>query len=117
MIVQNVSEDGKTTALTFTVGQSDLQLAVKLLETKKENIGFQKIVTDAKLVKISIVGLGMRSHPGVAQTMFDALANKGINIKVISTSEIKVSILIDEEYTELALRTLHSAYGLDRESD
>lgn len=117
MIVQNVSEDGKTTDLTFTVGQADLNLAVEVLETRKDEIGFQKIVTDAGLVKISIVGVGMRSHPGVAQTMFNALAKKGINIKVISTSEIKVSVLIDEEYTELALKALHSAYGLDRDTD
>ena len=117
MIVQNVSEDGKTTDLTFTVGQADLNLAVEVLETRKEEIGFHKIIADAELVKISIVGVGMRSHPGVAQTMFNALAKKGINIKVISTSEIKVSILIDEEYTELALKALHSAYGLDRDTD
>ena len=117
MIVQNVSEDGKTTDLTFTVGQADLNLAVEVLETRKDEIGFHKIVADAELVKISIVGVGMRSHPGVAQTMFNALAKKGINIKVISTSEIKVSVLIDEEYTELALKTLHSAYGLDRNTD
>ena len=117
MIVQNVSEDGKTTDLTFTVGQADLNLAVEVLETRKDEIGFHKIVADAELVKISIVGVGMRSNPGVAQTMFNALAKKGINIKVISTSEIKVSILIDEEYTELALKALHSAYGLDRDTD
>lgn len=117
MIVQNISEDGKTTDLTFTVGQADLNLAVEVLETRKDEIGFHKIVADAELVKISIVGVGMRSHPGVAQTMFNALAKKGINIKVISTSEIKVSILIDEEYTELALKALHSAYGLDRDTD
>ena len=117
MIVQNVSEDGKTTDLTFTVEQADLNLAVEVLETRKVEIGFHKIVADADLVKISIVGVGMRSHPGVAQTMFNALAKKGINIKVISTSEIKVSILIDEEYTELALKALHSAYGLDRDTD
>ena len=117
MIVQNVSEDGKTTDLTFTVGQADLNLAVEVLETRKDEIGFQKIIADAELVKISIVGVGMRSHPGVAQTMFNALAKKGINIKVISTSEIKVSVLIDEEYTELALKALHSAYGLDRDTD
>ena len=117
MIVQNVSEDGKTTDLTFTVGQAALNLAVEVLETRKDEIGFHKIVTDAELVKISIVGVGMRSHSGVAQTMFNALAKKGINIKVISTSEIKVSVLINEEYTELALKALHSAYGLDRDTD
>ena len=117
MIVQNVSEDGKTTDLTFTVGQADLDAAVEALTVRKDEIGFDGIVADAKLVKISIVGVGMRSHTGVAQTMFTALAEKGINIKVISTSEIKVSVLIDEEYTELALRALHTAYGLDRDDD
>jgi len=117
MIVQNVSEDGKTTDLTFTVGQSDLDSAVKVLTEKQDDIGFGEIVSDANLVKVSVVGVGMRSHAGVAQTMFTALADKGINIKVISTSEIKVSVLIDEEYTELALRALHTAYGLDAEED
>ena len=117
MIVQNVSEDGKTTDLTFTVGQADLKLAVEVLTARKEEIGFGQIVTDANLAKVSIVGVGMRSNSGVAQTMFSALAEKGINIKVISTSEIKVSVLIDEEYTELALRALHSAYGLDKIGD
>jgi len=117
MIVQNVSEDGKTTDLTFTVGQADLKLAVEVLTARKEEIGFGQIVADANLAKVSIVGVGMRSNSGVAQTMFSALAEKGINIKVISTSEIKVSVLIDEEYTELALRALHSAYGLDKIGD
>ncbi len=117
MIVQNVSEDGKTTDLTFTVGQSDLDSAVKVLTEKQDEIGFGEIVADANLVKVSVVGVGMRSHAGVAQTMFTALADKGINIKVISTSEIKVSVLIDEEYTELALRALHTAYGLDADGE
>ena len=85
-----------------------------MLTARKKDIGFGQIVADAKLAKVSIVGVGMRSNAGVAQTMFSALAEKGINIKVISTSEIKVSVLIDKEYTELALRALHSAYGLDK---
>ena len=117
MIVQNVSEDGKTTDLTFTVGQAELETAVSVLREKQSDIGFGEIVADANLVKVSVVGVGMRSHAGVAQTMFAALAEKGINIKVISTSEIKVSVLIDEEYTELALRALHTAYGLDKDGD
>ena len=113
MIVQNVSEDGRATDLTFTVPNSDLERATALLEDKREAIGFARAVGDANVSKISVVGVGMRSHAGVAQTMFSALAEKNINIQVISTSEIKVSVLISQDYTELALRTLHSAYGLD----
>lgn len=113
MIVQNVSEDGRATDLTFTVPQSDLERATALLEAEREAIGFERTVGDANVTKISVVGVGMRSHAGVAQTMFAALAEKSINIQVISTSEIKVSVLISQDYTELALRTLHSAYGLD----
>ena len=113
MIVQNVSEDGRATDLTFTVPKSDLDRAMALLGDKRELIGFERAVGDANVTKISVVGVGMRSHAGVAQTMFAALAEKSINIQVISTSEIKVSVLIAEEYTELALRALHTAYGLD----
>ncbi len=113
MIVQNVSEDGRTTDLTFTVMKADLDRAVKALEDGKGRIGFQKIVPDPNVVKISVIGVGMRSHAGVALTMFQTLAEKGINIQVISTSEIKISVLIDEQYLELALRALHTAYGLD----
>ena len=113
MIVQNESVGGKATDLTFTVTQADLERAVKTLEKHSDDIGYEKIHSDANVVKISVVGVGMRSHAGVAQRMFDTLAEKGINIQVISTSEIKVSVLIDEEYTELALRALHTAYGLD----
>jgi aspartate kinase len=113
MIVQNVSEDGKTTDLTFTVTKSDLERAMGALEGIREQIGYRDLVPDPNVVKVSVIGVGMRSHAGVAQRMFQALADKGINIKLISTSEIKVSVLIAEEYTELALRTLHSAYGLD----
>ena len=113
MIVQNVSSDGSATDLTFTVTRSDLDRAVKLLQGKKDEIGYKDIVSDPGVVKVSVIGVGMRSHAGVAQSMFRTLAEKGINIQVISTSEIKISVLIDEEYTELALRALHTAYGLD----
>lgn len=113
MIVQNVSEDGSKTDLTFTVTKADLEPAVKVLEKKRDELGFEALVPDPDVVKISVIGVGMRSHAGVAQRMFRALADKGINIQVISTSEIKVSVLIAEEYTELALRSLHTAYDLD----
>jgi aspartate kinase len=113
MIVQNVSEDGRTTGITFTVTKADLDRALHLIEGKKADIGYRQIVSDANVVKISVIGVGMRSHAGVAQLMFKALAEKGINIQVISTSEIKISVLVAEEYTELALRALHTAYGLD----
>ena len=113
MIVQNESVGGKATDLTFTVTQADLERAVKTLEKHSDDIGYEKLHSDANVVKISVVGVGMRSHAGVAQRMFATLAEKGINIQVISTSEIKVSVLIEEEYTELALRALHTAYGLD----
>jgi aspartate kinase len=86
---------------------------VKTLDQSKAQIGFDKIVPDPNVVKVSVIGVGMRSHAGVALTMFKTLAEKGINIEVISTSEIKISVLIDEQYLELALRALHTAYGLD----
>jgi aspartate kinase len=113
MIVQNVSEDGLTTDLTFTVARSDLGRAVAVLEQSRGVLGFAALKPDANVVKISVIGVGMRSHAGVAKKMFRTLADKGINIQVISTSEIKVSVLIAAEYTELALRALHTAYGLD----
>jgi len=112
MIVQNVSEDGNTD-LTFTVGRTDLDRAMNVLETCRPRIGFAALKPDSNVVKISVIGVGMRSHAGVAQQMFATLAERGINIQVISTSEIKVSVLIAAEYTELALRALHTAYGLD----
>ncbi len=115
MIVQNVSDDGKRTDMTFTVGKSDFDRAIDVLEKVKQNINFESLSTDPNVVKVSVIGVGMRSHAGVAQRMFQALAEKGINIQVISTSEIKISVLIAEEYTELALRALHTAYGLDAE--
>ena len=113
MIVQSVSGDSESTDMTFTVAEADLERAVDLLEIMRNELSCQEIMFDSKVVKVSVIGVGMRSHAGVAQKMFGALAEKGINIQVISTSEIKVSVLIDEEYMELALRALHSAYGLD----
>jgi aspartate kinase len=113
MIVQNVSAEGDRTDLTFTVGKADLDRAVQVIKEKCTDLGYADILADADVVKVSVIGVGMRSHAGVAQRMFNALADKGINIQVISTSEIKVSVLIAEDYTELALRSLHTAYGLD----
>ena len=113
MIVQNVSEDGKSTDLTFTVPKDDLARTLEVLEGQKEDLGFERVEGDPDVVKISVVGVGMRSHAGVAMRMFQALADKGINIQVISTSEIKISVLVSDTYTELALRSLHTAYGLD----
>jgi len=113
MIVQNVSADGATTDMTFTVGRSDLERALSVLEERRQLLGFKTLKPDQHVVKISVIGVGMRSHAGVAQQMFQTLADRGINIQVISTSEIKVSVLIAADYTELALRALHTAYGLD----
>jgi len=113
MIVQNVTEDGNTTDMTFTVGKTDLDRARQVLEKLQDELGFKEINADPNVAKVSVVGVGMRSQPGVAKTMFHTLADKGINIQVISTSEIKVSVLIAAEYTELAVRALHTAYGLD----
>jgi len=113
MIVQNVAEDGKATDMTFTVTKGDFERARALLESQQEALGFERMIADPNVVKISVIGVGMRSHAGVAQRMFTALGERGINIQVISTSEIKVSVLLAEDYTELALRALHTAYGLD----
>jgi aspartate kinase len=115
MIVQNGAADGTTTDMTFTVGQEDLSRAVKVLEDLRDDLGYADLRADANVVKVSVIGVGMRSHAGVAQSMFKTLAEKGINIQVISTSEIKISVLVAEEYTELAVRGLHAAYGLDQE--
>ncbi len=112
MIVQNVSADG-TTDMTFTVGKADLPRALAALDATRPQVSYAELLTDPEVAKISVVGVGMRSHAGVANTMFRALADKAINIQVISTSEIKVSVLIAAEYTELAIRALHTAYGLD----
>jgi aspartate kinase len=113
MIVQNVSEDGRKTDLTFTVDRSELDRALAAIREAAPNIGYKDLVHDANVAKVSIIGIGMRTNAGIAQTMFKTLSEKGINIQVISTSEIKVSVLIAEEYVELAVRALHSVYGLD----
>jgi len=113
MIVQNISEAGAVTNITFTVPENELDKTMNAL--KIDDLKGAQIRTDANITKISVVGIGMRSHAGVAQTMFRTLANKGINIQVISTSEIKISVIVAKEYLELAVRSLHSAYGLDQE--
>ncbi len=115
MIIQNIAHDSGSTDVTFTVPGAELARALDTLEKGKDVIGYSKLLHDTKVAKISIVGVGMRSHAGVAATMFSALGSRGINIQAISTSEIKVSVLIDEDETELAVRVLHTAYGLDAE--
>ncbi|NHN87045.1 aspartate kinase [Acetobacter conturbans] len=112
MIVQSTGEDGMTN-MTFTTSRTDLARAMAVIEAARPDIQYGEVVTDDAVVKISVVGVGMRSHAGVASTMFRTLSARGINIEVISTSEIKVSVLISAEYAELAIRALHSAYGLD----
>ncbi len=113
MIIQNVGRDKGETDVTFTVPLADLARAQALLEDRRDQIGYNRIITDSQVAKISVVGVGMKSHAGVAATMFKTLADRGINIQAISTSEIKISVLIDEAETELAVRVLHTAYGLD----
>ena len=113
MIVQNVSEDGRYTDLTFTVQSADLDRALEVLRNAKDEIGYLDLRGSTDIAKVSAIGVGMRSHAGVAAQMFSALAEKGINIEAISTSEIKISVLIDAAYAELAVRTLHSLFGLD----
>jgi len=113
MIVQNVSEDGRSTDLTFTVQSADLDRALEVLKMAKDTIGYLDLRGSTDIAKVSAIGVGMRSHAGVAAQMFSALAEKGINIEAISTSEIKISVLIDAAYAELAVRTLHSLFGLD----
>ena len=115
MIVQNVAHSTGSTDVTFTVPSVDLTRSVDVLEAAKARIGFASLVHDVRVAKVSVVGVGMRSHAGVASTMFTTLGDRGINIQAIATSEIKVSVLIEEDYTELAVRVLHSAYGLDAE--
>ena len=114
VIVQNVAADG-TTDLTFTVHKNDMHKAVSVLESVAKEIGAREVRSDDKVAKVSIVGVGMRSHAGVASTMFTALADDNINIQMITTSEIKISVIIDERYLELAVRSLHTAFGLDAE--
>jgi aspartate kinase len=113
MIIQNIAHDTGSTDVTFTVPGAELARGLDVLEKAKDKIGYTKLMHDTRVAKISVVGVGMRSHAGVASTMFAALAARGINIQAISTSEIKVSVLIDEDETELAVRVLHTAYGLD----
>ena len=115
MIVQNISDDGATTDITFTVPDSDYDRAVKALQDAGDTIEYSRISGSKGGAKISVVGVGMRSHAGVASSMFKALAEKGINIQLITTSEIKTSVLIDDEYAELAVRALHTYYGLDKQ--
>jgi aspartate kinase len=113
MIVQSTAADGALTDITFTVAKIDFARATKLLGELQKEIGFASVIADSDVMKVSVIGVGMRSHAGVAQLMFKTLSEKGINVQVISTSEIKISVLIAEEYAELALRALHTAYGLD----
>ena len=115
MIVQNVAHSTGSTDVTFTVPASDLPRCLEVLGAAAGEIGYQSLVHDTRVAKISVVGVGMRSHAGVASTMFTTLGDRGINIQAITTSEIKVSVLIEEDYTELAVRVLHTAYGLDAE--
>jgi aspartate kinase len=114
MIVQNISPDGENANMTFTLPRKDLKKALTVLDGIKDKLGFGEVVSSSDVAKVSVVGIGMRSHAGVAARMFKALADKSINILAISTSEIKISVLIDESYTELAVRALHAAYGLDK---
>jgi len=114
MIVQNVSGDGATTDVTFTVPAADYQRAADVLIKVKERVGYERVDGANDVAKVSVIGIGMRSHAGVAAKAFQALAEKGINIRAITTSEIKFSLLIDANYTELAVRTLHSLYDLDK---
>lgn len=115
MIVQNVTPDGQHTDMTFTVQSAELPRALDVLKKAKSDIGYFDIKSSADVVKVSVIGVGMRSHAGVAAKMFKTLSDKGINIHAISTSEIKISVLIDAAYAELAVRSLHSAYDLDSE--
>ncbi|MEP3225387.1 MAG: aspartate kinase [Parasphingorhabdus sp.] len=115
MIIQNVGREKGETDVTFTAPTSDLDRTMQVLEKAQEDIGYNRLISDTNVAKISVVGVGMKSHAGVASTMFKSLADRGVNIQAITTSEIKVSVLIEEDYTELALRVLHTAYGLDAE--
>jgi aspartate kinase len=115
MIVQNVAEDG-TTNFTFTVNRADFSKARSILEATNQALGGREVLGDDAIVKVSIVGVGMRSHAGIAAKMFDTLAREGINIQMISTSEIKISVVLNEKYLELAVRSLHDAFDLDQPS-
>jgi aspartate kinase len=114
MIVQSHARTADTANMEFTVGKRDAERAKQIVGAAQAEIGFEAVAVDENVAKVSVIGVGMRSHAGVAKTMFKALADKGVNIQVISTSEIKISVLIASEYTELAVRALHAAYGLDK---
>ncbi|MEJ2331102.1 MAG: ACT domain-containing protein, partial [Gammaproteobacteria bacterium] len=114
MIIQNIAQDD-TTDFTFTVHRNDFRKAKEILENTARELKAREVIGDDKIVKISIVGVGMRSHAGIASTMFEALAREGINIRMISTSEIKISVVVDEKYLELGVRTLHEAFNLAEE--
>ncbi len=116
MIVQNMAADGKTTDFTFTIHRNDYRRAMDILKTTAKELGASEVSGDDRIVKISLVGVGMRSHAGIASTMFETLAREGINIRMISTSEIKVSVVVDEKYLELGVRALHEAFELDQEA-
>jgi aspartate kinase len=115
MIIQNIAPDKATTDFTFTVHRNDYAKAREILEATNRELGGREVTGDSNIVKISLVGVGMRSHAGIASTMFGALAAEGINIRMISTSEIKISVVVDEKYLELGVRALHDAFELDKE--
>jgi len=115
MIVQTAASEGQKTDITFSLGRADLGKTLEIIEASRKDLGFDAVDAQDDVTKISVVGMAMRSQPGVARTMFETLAERGINIEVISTSEIKISVLISAEYTELAVRSLHTAFGLDAE--
>jgi aspartate kinase len=117
MIVQNIAPDGATTDFTFTVNRGEFKKALAILEDTAKKLGAREVTGDKKIVKISLVGVGMRSHAGIASTMFAALAREGVNIRMISTSEIKISVVVDEKYLELGVRTLHDAFHLEQPRD
>ena len=114
MIIQTTSVDGKTTDITFTVSEKDADLTIQELKKAKDKINYNSLKSDKNIAKLSVVGIGMRSHSGISQTMFKTLAEKGINIKDIATSEIKISVLIESDYVELAIRALHASYNLEK---
>ena len=114
MILQNVAPDGATTDFTFTVHRNDYDKTLTILQDLARELGAREVSGDNKIVKISLVGVGMRSHAGIAATMFEALAKEAINIRMISTSEIKISVVVDEKYLELGVRALHEAFGLEQ---
>ena len=114
MIVQNIAPDGASTDFTFTVHRNDYARALEILQGVASELGASEVSGDDRIVKVSLVGVGMRSHAGIASTMFGALAREGVNIRMISTSEIKISVVVDEKYLELAVRTLHDAFQLEQ---